>query len=281
VIDFLWWPTLLFLLVIPVFSIIYQIRQGRYKKRLAEFNYRPFNQGSAILFFLALTVMILGAARPTYVVRHPISEITVILAIDASGSMEEDDMHPTRLGAAKLASIDFIQRLGTNTRVGVMAFSETTALMQAPTFDRDKVADAINRMYTGSGTAIGNAIIDSVSAVGKNKGVIVLISDGQSNTGIKPLDALEMAKQQGIRIFTVGIGTHRARALSNALDEETLIKIATETGGTYHRASEMNSIKEALRDIAPSIAWVAEKTEITFALSGTAIILLIGSLKCV
>jgi Ca-activated chloride channel family protein len=95
----------------------------------------------------------------------PSRQGTVILTFDVSGSMRAEDMKPTRLEAAKIAARVFIEKQPPNVRIGVVAFSDNAAVVQAPTTDREAILGAVNRLQPQRGTAIGRGILTSLDAI--------------------------------------------------------------------------------------------------------------------
>lgn len=205
----------------------------------------------AALFLGALAVMLLAAARPAAVVTLPSEHETVILAIDVSGSMRADDVKPTRLAAAQAAARAFINDTGRRTRIGLVAFAGSAALVQPPTANREELFAAIDQLQLQNATAIGLGILASLKAIfpdqefelespglrsaaaggsirrnprkeaprpvppGSNKNaVVILLTDGQTTTGPDPIDAARLAAARGVRIFTVGVGTPDGQILT-------------------------------------------------------------------
>jgi Ca-activated chloride channel family protein len=254
------WASLLWLLfLVPVLVLIYLWAQRRRKKfavRYASLLLVKDALGKgpgfrrhipAVLFLLGVTVGIIALARPYATVSLPSNRGTVILAVDISGSMRATDIQPSRMDAAKEAAQTFVNKQPPRVRVGVVAFSGTADLVQAPTGGREDIIAAINRLHTQRGTAIGSGILvalDSIfedtekqqqpspDAVGaplvptdptpepppvppgsNTSAVIVLLTDGQSNQGPDPLEAAQKAADRGIRIFTVGIGTEEGATI--------------------------------------------------------------------
>jgi Ca-activated chloride channel family protein len=145
------------------------------------------------VFGVALVLLVVALAQPARTVRIPKEEATVMLAIDASFSMEADDVEPTRLEAAQVAAADFAASAPDELNLGLVTFSGTTTVEVPPTIDHDAVVDAIGEMELGPGTAIGDGIAASVDAIGDvaaeaggevPPGTVVLLSDG-SNQGIR------------------------------------------------------------------------------------------------
>ena len=111
------------------------------------------------LFVVGLVVLIVALARPQATVSLPRQEGTVILAFDVSGSMAADDLKPTRMDAAKAASLAFVERQPPGVVVGVVAFSDGGLSVQAPTSDQAAVLAAINRLAPERGTSLGQGIL--------------------------------------------------------------------------------------------------------------------------
>jgi Ca-activated chloride channel homolog len=117
------------------------------------------------LFLGALTLMILALARPAATVTLPSQHETVILAIDVSGSMRADDVKPTRLAAAQTAARTFINATPKTTRIGLVAFAGSAALVQAPTPNREDLLAAIDQLQLQNATAVGSGILVSLKAI--------------------------------------------------------------------------------------------------------------------
>jgi Ca-activated chloride channel family protein len=117
------------------------------------------------LFLGAMTLMILALARPAAMVTLPSQHETVILAIDVSGSMRADDVKPTRLAAAQAAARTFINGTPKTTRIGLVAFAGSAALVQAPTPNREDLLAAIDQLQLQNATAVGSGILVSMKAI--------------------------------------------------------------------------------------------------------------------
>jgi Ca-activated chloride channel family protein len=197
-----------------------------------------------LLMLLALTALLLATARPMAKITLPLSQRTIILAMDVSGSMRAEDVLPNRLVASQEAAKTFVQQLPRDARIGVIAFAGTAAVVQAPTTSREDVIAAIDRFQLQRATATGSAIILSLAtlfpehdieishitgqrkfpgkAIGEDKpkveftpvepgsydsAAVIMLTDGQRTTGPDPLDAAKMAAERGVRVYTVGVGT--------------------------------------------------------------------------
>ncbi|MDO9320813.1 MAG: VWA domain-containing protein [Pseudomonas sp.] len=227
-------------------------------------------------FALIWLLLLLAAARPEWV-GEPLplaaSGRDLMVAVDVSGSMEQRDMQwqgqdVDRLSLVKHLFSDFIeQRRGD--RVGLILFG-SQAYLQAPlTFDRHTVRTWLDEAVigiAGKNTAIGDAIGLAVKRLRQrpaNSRVLILITDGANTAGaIEPLTATRLAAEQGVKIYTIGIGSDPDAGLlsmfglnpGSDLDEPTLKAIATQTGGQYFRArdaDELEEIKASLDQLEP------------------------------
>lgn len=227
---------------------------------------------------IAWLLLIVACARPQWLgepIEQAVSGRDLMLAVDLSGSMEEQDFFINkrpidRLTAAKGVAADFINRR-VGDRVGLILFG-TQAYLQTPlTFDRKTVMTLLNEAViglAGDNTAIGDAIGLAVKRLKDEQAdsrVLVLMTDGANTAGeVSPLKAAELAAANHLKIYTIGIGAdemivrsffgNRKINPSVDLDEKTLIKIAESTGGHYYRArntDELNNIYMRLDELEP------------------------------
>ncbi|MCC7452001.1 MAG: VWA domain-containing protein [Anaerolineae bacterium] len=324
--SFIWPAALLLLMVVPLFIVMYMRLFRRRQQAAARFSQFNLSSAAdqpqlnmrrylpVAFFMLALVVLILAMARPETVVNLPRIEGTVILAFDVSGSMAADDLKPTRMDAAKTAARSFIERQPPNVRIGVVAFSDSGFAVQSPTTERDSVLAAINRMAPQRGTSLANGILASLKTIASDhepppsyytnltptptpeptpvpKGthissVIVLLTDGENNSMPDPLDAVQAAVDQGVRIYTVGIGSAAGANLKvegftvhTQLDEATLQQIAALTDANYYNAESEQQLVEIYNNLNPQLVIKPQRTEVTAILAGVGIlILLIGGM---
>lgn len=220
-----------------------------------------------VLFLLALTFIILAAARPMWGTR--VNEVArrgvdVIIAMDTSLSMDAEDIKPSRLRKAKLEMTGLVDRLRGD-RVGLVAFAGS-AFVQCPlTLDHSAAKMFLDIMDTGliprPGTALSRAISTSVEAFRSRERkykVLVLLTDGEDHEG-DPVAAAQAAAEEGVVIHTVGIGSpagepipmrdergnitgykkdRQGEVVTSRLDEEALRAVASTTGGLYVRATQ-------------------------------------------
>lgn len=217
-----------------------------------------------LLASLVWALLVTALARPAQVGREiplPVEGRDIMMAIDLSGSMDEADFAvdgraTTRLGVVKDTADAFIRRRAGD-RIGLVLFSDR-AYLQAPlTFDRDVVARLLDQAQvglTGQRTAIGDAIAVSLKRLRDrpNEGrVLILLTDGASNAGaMEPVKAAELARDMGIRVYTIGVGAaQRGFAPSDGPDEALLEQIAQMTGGAYFRATDTGGLVDIYRRI--------------------------------
>lgn len=268
------------------------------------------------LFLIALLSLVVALGRPFATIQVPAGQAAIILAMDVSRSMCSTDIKPNRLEVAKEAALSYINRQEPGTQIGVIAFAGFAAIVQPPTSDQEMLQDAIEGLTTGRRTAIGSAILESLSAIaeinpsvapmedptGNNPSptpvpegyytpdVIVLLTDGASNSGPYPLNAAQEATIRGVRIYTIGFGTENGGMMDCALqfggldpfgggppgggnpfnggfrrgiDEPTLIQIAEMTGGDYYSASSANELQKVFRDLPTYFVTRDEHMEIS------------------
>jgi Ca-activated chloride channel homolog len=223
---------------------------------------------SIVLRSLAFIALIIALARPqtAFSWQDATTEgIDIMIASDISGSMLSEDFKPNRLEAGKNIAINFIQNRP-NDRIGLVIFSGESFTQCPLTIDHDVLINLFHDVKNGmvdDGTAIGDGLATAVNRLkdsqAKSK-VIILLTDGVNNMGsIPPITAAEIAKQFGIRVYTVGLGTNGSapypfkdqmgnvhyQMIPVDLDENTLSKIASISGGQYFRAHnnmELNAI---------------------------------------
>jgi Ca-activated chloride channel family protein len=198
------------------------------------------------LLIAALAVLGFGAARPTAQVTVARSSTSILLAIDVSRSMCSTDVQPNRLVVAQDAARAFIRSQDNGTRIGLVAFAGFAGLVVPPTTDSKQLLDAIDKLTTSRGTAIGMAILASIDAIAEHNpnvaptgielstdgppsstpttepgaapaspppdgdfqpDTIVVLTDGANTEGVEPLVAAKEAAARRIRVYAIGFGT--------------------------------------------------------------------------
>ena len=252
--SFIWPTMLLTLLLLPLGTVFYIIRQQRQRRVVAAYGNFGFGPQAAadgprlrrhippLLFLAGFTLLLLAMARPEMVVQLPRVEGTVILAFDVSGSMAAEDLAPTRMEAAKAAARQFVAEQPPSVLIGVVAFSDSGFAVQAPTDDRAAILATIERLTPQLGTSLANGIFASLNTLSPKEeatlrlysnltptptptptavpagvyapAAIVLLTDGENNEMPDPLAAAQTAAEQGVRIHTIGIGSATGTTLN-------------------------------------------------------------------
>ncbi len=226
-----------------------------------------------VLRATAFSLLVVALARPQDVEQNVTTNtegIDIMLAIDVSASMLARDFQPDRITAAKEVAGSFIaDRYGD--RIGLVVFA-AEAFTQSPlTTDQSTLQTLLARIRSGliddNGTAIGNGLATAINRLresdSKSK-VIILLTDGVNNRGqITPMTAAEIAKAQGIRVYTIGVGTRgtapypyvdmfgnvSVAQVPVEIDEKTLSAMAEMTGGKYFRATDNEKLKAIYDEI--------------------------------
>ena len=263
------------------------------------------------LFALALTLLLVGMARPMAAVRTPRREGTVVLAMDVSNSMQAADVKPTRLDAAKAAAKTFVDRQPPAVRVGVVAFGDGAVVVQTPTTAHADVLASIDRLATGGGTSIGEGLVSALTAIaGKpvtidpqalasdaaevdigyfGSATVVVLSDGEETSEPDPVAVAQVASVAGVHVDTVGIGTEAGTvvqvngfSVATALDSDLLMQVASVTDGSYHEANDAAGLAAIAKSIDLHFKLVSQHTEVSglFAAAG-AVLLMAGALLSV
>jgi Ca-activated chloride channel family protein len=307
---------LLTLLAIPLAIGLWKLaerRRMRYAVRFTNLDVlasvaggRPWRRYVApLLFLLALGSLCVALARPNLTRMIPSDRATVILVIDASGSMQARDVRPTRLEAAQDAVRTFVEKAPKRLRIGLVVFAGEPQVAAPPTTDRSLVLEAVDEIgfFPGfGGTAIGDALGAAVQlglqSIGNSRGnrnlasavaapsplpkserglvSILLLSDGKQTRGVlQPSQGADRAKAVGFPVYTVSLGTAGgtltrgfgafSRRLPVPPDPATLRAIALRTGGNFFRARDSDALQAAYSKLGSSLGRTPGKTEITFA----------------
>jgi Ca-activated chloride channel family protein len=237
-----------------------------------------------LIAFIIWLLLVSSAAQPQSMdepIQLPVMGRNLMLAVDLSGSMEADDMvigdrQLTRLSAVKVVAGEFIDRR-VGDRLGLILFGDR-AYLQAPlTLDRKTVKTLLNESViglAGKKTAIGDAIGLAVKRLRnepEQNRVLILLTDGSNTAGsIDPLKASDLAAQEKIRIYTIGVGADSrmvrgvfgmSTMVSSDIDEDTLQAIADKTGGRYFRARDIESLMQ-IYSLLDEIEPIAEDAEV-------------------
>jgi Ca-activated chloride channel family protein len=221
---------------------------------------------------LVWILLVLALAGPRWIgePRPLVREgYNIMMALDLSASMEITDMifkgqAVSRLGVVKGAAKQFVKER-TGDKIGLILFGSRAYLQTPLTFDRNNVLqrlDDASAGLAGKTTSIGDALglaVKRLMDVPKQGRIIILLTDGANNSGVlAPLKAAELAKDEGIKVYTIGLGSDASKGslgdffamnVSADLDEDTLEEIAKRTGGRYFRATDTQSLHSIYKTI--------------------------------
>lgn len=241
------------------------------------------------LAMLALTGLVFALARPAVDRQVPRERATIMLAVDVSGSMAATDVDPYRLRAAQDAALTFIEEVPRQYQVGLVSFSGQANVLVAPTTDREAMRRAIETLTPDGATAVGEAIESSLDAIrsvqpttddnGRLEAArIVVLSDGATTVGIPPAVAAQDAKEAGVPVYTVALGTEDG-VLSNGQpvppDPTGLREIADITGGQAYESTDAESVSAVYEKLGSLVGTESVRSEVTAWPAGIAVILLI------
>ena len=275
------WPWLFLLLPLPLVLLLLKPAANDANTRLRIPSFASHNLSNQsiepsarklnIIEWLLWLLLVTASANPTWLdepISLPNEGRDIMLAVDLSGSMTEQDMayngqYVDRLTMVKAVLSDFIeQRQGD--RLGLILFGDTAFLQTPLTRDVKTVSKMLSEAQiglVGRATAIGDALGLSVKRFASKKEsnrIVVLLTDGQNTAGnLNPEDALLLAREEGIKVYTIGVGSDNPRGFSlfnmgsggSNLDESLLKNIAEQTGGLYFRAKDVAGLQQIYAEL--------------------------------
>jgi len=270
------------LLLIPAIVVWYVFRFRRSQPSLRVSSTLPFAKisrgnktwlyhGLFALRMFAFVFIVIALARPQSTSSHndvSVNGIDIVIAQDISGSMLAQDFTPNRIEAAKEVGIDFIKGRPDD-KIGLVVFSGESFTQCPLTTDHAVLINLYNELHSGmidDGTALGDGLATAVNRLKESKAVskvIILLTDGVNNMGsVDPLSAAEISKLYGVRVYTIGVGTHgyapipvqtpfgtQIQNMEVQIDEGLLQKIADMTGAKYFRALNKSALVEIYKEI--------------------------------
>ena len=286
-----WLLLLIAVAVLALWYVAMQLRRTRYVARFSNVellgSVAPRRPGwrrhlTFALLLIAMSVLSIGAARPSAAVRVPRERATVMMAIDVSLSMEATDVVPSRIAAAQAAAKTFVGLLPPRINLGLVAFSGSANVLVPPTIDRDAIRKAIDELQLQESTAIGEAVFSSLDAIRVFDGAttpkgdtaaparIVLLSDGANNKGRTVAQAEDAAKSAHVQVSTIAFGTdngtvtYEGQTIPVPADKATLSELARETGGSYHSAASAQELQTVYKDIGSQIGYTTQHRDISW-----------------
>jgi Ca-activated chloride channel family protein len=320
---------LLSLLVIPLVVLLYWLAQRRRQRYAVSFTNLDVLASVAggrsyvryiapVLFTAALAALCIGIARPRHQTLVAKEQATVILVLDVSRSMDSHDIKPSRLEAAQQAMRLFLKKVPKKVRVGLILFAGEPQIAAPPSTDRDNVLQGIDSAgyFSGfGGTAIGDALAAAVKMAQtivpqtssgstiayrpvaqtlKSPVTILFLSDGHQTRGyLQPLEGALRAKQSGIPVYTIALGTPNGTLdagqfglgpngfggrFNVAPDPKTLRAIAQTTGGKFFEARSQKAVRSAYASLGSHLGRVPGRVELTsrFVLLAAILLVLAG-----
>ena len=314
--TFIWPWVLLSLLAVPVCVFLYLRLQRRRSRDAASLGtlgvvrqdtaamVRRRRHIPPLIFLVGVALLAFASARPQLTLPLPRMEGIVILAFDVSASMAADDVEPTRLDAAKQVAGSLVEHRPDSARIGVVAFGEGGLVVQPPTDDEDALHATIDRLVPQSGTSLGRGIVTALnqlaedpsfgsaddsagtadSGTGLAPAVIVLLTDGENTDPPDPLEAAQMAIDQGVRVHTVGVGTADGAVvevdgfnLFTQLNGPVLEDIALLAEGTYFTVQQIDDVQSVYEELETEFVVEPREVEVTSVLAGVcALLFLVG-----
>jgi Ca-activated chloride channel homolog len=248
-----------------------------------------------LAFAFALALILVAAARPQTTVAVPVEHASILLMTDVSGSMQAQDVKPSRLVAARRAATTFVDSVPKQVNAGVMAFNQTPTILQSPTTDRIAVKSALQRLQSSGGTATGNAVRAAVRILTATPGAdgkpppaaIVLLSDGKSTSGVAPLTAAQEAGRRHIPIYTVALGTATGtitvprkgggtETRQVPPDPATLRQMAAASGGQAYQAADAQRLSQVYERLGSQLGRKNEPRQISSLFAAAALALLLA-----
>jgi Ca-activated chloride channel family protein len=250
-----------------------------------------------VAMLAAVSALAFALARPHVTTRVPVREASVMLVLDRSGSMDANDVQPTRLTAAEKAANTFVNQLPSTARVGVVTFSSAPDTIVPPTTDHVAARRAIDTQTASGATATGDALSVALNLLHQGntnhgRSAIVLLSDGAANAGQDPISVSQRAEKANISIYTVALGTSSG-SLPNPdpfgppvavpPDPELMQQIARTSHGRSFSAQDADGLISIYKGLGTQLGSKAHETDITVAFAAAALALLlvagVGSLR--
>ena len=302
-------PVRLWLLLgVGAFAVVYVVLQRRRQQYAVRFTnialleaVAPKRPGwrrhaTAAAFLVALSALVVAFARPTHDEKVPRERATVVVALDISLSMKATDVQPSRIDAAKTAAKAFVDQLPPKINIGLVSFDANSSVDVSPTTDHVKIKRAIDLLEPNEGTAIGEAIFSSLTAIAQQAladdsaaeqvpARIVLMSDGKTTQGRPNELAIEAAQKAKVPVSTIAFGTDHGEIVVPQeplpvpvpVDKAALQEIADRTGGSFFTAATGSELEKVYANIGSSIGFDVEQREISSWFVGAALLALIAT----
>jgi Ca-activated chloride channel family protein len=298
---------LLALLLVPVAIAGYALidrRRARTAPRWGNPALLPYSVASSpglrrhvpiALLLLALTALLVGAARPRMNLSVKRQDATVMLALDVSYSMTARDVRPTRLGAARTTALAFLQDAPSDLNVGIVSFESGAHLLVPPTTDRRLARRALASLHAGEGTALADAVRVSLDAAGARQAgarhrpiAILVVSDGAQTQGrLTPAAVGQRARARSVPIYAVALGTREGiverplvggfhERIAVPADPTALQRLAQASGGQFFATPDVKGLRTVYERLASKLESRRVRREVSAAFAGAGGLLLLA-----
>lgn len=245
----------------------------------------------AVTAVVTMLLLTLAAARPEVVAAVQNERTQVVLVVDVSGSMGADDVIPTRMVALQQAARDFVAAAPIGVEIGLVIFSDAAEPLVPPTSNKQVVNDAIDTLSPLGGTAVGEGLlvgmglletdgwttVDDVS-IQRRSGTLVLMTDGETNSGRDPLRAAEQALVAGVRVDAIAFGTPNGQVDGQVVGvaTEELQQVAEIAQGSFSQATTAAELSALFTNLAYGISTDLRYDSLShwFALAGLLVLAL-------
>jgi Ca-activated chloride channel family protein len=247
----------------------------------------------AVLAAIAAAGLVLAVARPQVSVAVPVERASIMLVTDTSGSMNADDVDPTRIAATRRAATRFVDEVPEGQRVGLVAFADSATVLQTPTRDRDAIRSAIGSLGAEGSTATGEGLQAALDQLRpkdgqqRTPGAIVLLSDGKRTAGRDPIPVAREAARLGIPVFTIALGTPGGTVENPSRpwlppqqvppDPDTMRAIARAADGRAYTVADADRLDEIYERLGSRLGTEQSEREVTAAFAGGALLLLLAA----
>jgi len=251
---------------------------GNYKtlEKVAGEDFLKKNDVLLVLQLLAMTSLFLAISEPALETEITGADSDYVITLDSSATMLQQDYDPSRLGAAKQASKDFVNTLPNETEVGLISYSGKIDSQRELTSDKETVVESIENVSLGeeAGSAMSDALISSSTLLlnSDENREILLLSDGRNNVGSSINESIRVANNQNVTINSIGIGLNE----SNTERWGRMKKVADRTGGNFTAIEQGGSIGNSMVNLEEDTT--QESLTVHFILIGVLILLIKWSL---
>lgn len=273
---------LVLLVIIPIIVVWYLFRRNRlrpalilpqmpYSKPIKPTLRLRFMHSMFVLRCIAIAAVIVAMARPqtsSDKTNVNVEGIDIVISLDISSSMLSEDFRPNRIEVAKEVALKFVEGRPQD-RIGLVVFSGESFTQCPLTIDHRVLKELFGQIRSGiidDGTALGDGLGTAINRLRSSKAkskVIILLTDGVNNTGyVDPLAAADMAREFGIRVYTIGVGTIgeapypfqtpfgvQYQNVPVEIDEPLLKEVASVTGGKFYRAINKAKLEQIYAEI--------------------------------